>query len=617
MGNEFYMRYIMRILKRFSIILLAFIALAMISCNNPAVGGEPITIATASEPYSGLIVFAGSDDLAREVAVELRDTLADLDLYNGGPAYSAALVREDREIVVGNTDREASVQAMNKLNSMVSAAPNDFHWVFCYREGRLAIVANSELAYKFALEDFFEHYFDGKSLIVPGDMLDGQTVTLADYEALFTMPRGEGIDEASLVNLAPLPNLGTCYEAGQGSYTYVKRDMEISDFHNLRAELEARGFTYYTGNSIGSNVFSTYITKTQIVHLMFFYEEGEIRTSVDPRGEGMDGFSLAGLQNENTYTRKNESTMTFVEIENASWPGGMCMIFKLADGSFFVIDSGVGGRDNNGSSSGWVYATLARLADDPDNIRVSTWLVTHVHSDHAGGLVDLARGWYDTKDGRHNVMPKGAKDKIKIDRIIYNQPADMSKFGRGGWMKEIIEAFDVKNVVKAHPGQEFFIADLTLTVWGSQDLIIEDSDEITNHNEQSIVTKIDFNGKTMLSLADSEHRLNDKLVAVYGELLKSDIIQTAHHGYGNSGAGEVNKLCNPDIVLWPVATYEMEDAHVITQAINAVFIGKENYAPHGGNVEFDSTWTPGEPYSVLDDIPKCSCGCGEKSSWRD
>ncbi len=604
----------MKILKKLSVILLAIAALVMISCNNPAVGGEPVTIASTDQLFSGVIVFDGSDDVARAATVELGDLLDDLGLYSGAPAYSASLVRENNEIVVGNTDREASVQAMNKLNSMISASPDDFHWVFCYREGRLAIVANGELAYEFAIEDFFERYFDGNAITVTDGMLDSMTYTLADYEALFTMPLGDGIDEASLVNLAPLPNLGTAYEAGQGAYTYVKSDMEIADFHNLRAELEARGFTYYTGNNIGKNVFATYVTKTQIVHLMFFFDEREIRTSVDPRGEGMDGFSLAGLENENVYDVKNGSTMTFVEIENAAWPGGMCMIFKLADGSFFVIDSGVGGRDNNGSSSGWVYATLARLADDPDNIRVSTWLVTHVHSDHAGGLVDLARGWYDTKDGRHNVMPKGAKDKIKIDRIIYNQPADMSKFGRGGWMKEIIEAFEVKNVVKAHPGQQFFIADLTLTVWGSQDIIIEDSDEITNHNEQSIVTKIDFNGKTMLSLADSEHRLNDKLVAVYGELLKSDIIQTAHHGYGNSGAGEVNKLCNPDIVLWPVATYEMEDAHVKTQAINAIFVDKKNYAPHGGNVEFDSNWKLSEPYRVFDDIPECSCGCGRKTS---
>ena len=601
----------MRILKRLSAILLAFLAFVMIACNNSS-GGESITIASTDSPFSGVIVFDGSDDIAREGTVELSDALTDLGLYSGAPAYSAALVREDSEIVVGNTDRAASTEAMSKLNGMVSNAPDDFHWVFCYRDGRLAVVANNALAYKFAVEDLIERYFDGKSMIVTDGMLDSQTFTLAEYEALFTMPRGEGIDENLLVNVAPLPNLGTAYDAGQGSYTYVKSEMKIGDFHNRREELEARGFTYYTGSNIGKNVFSTYVTKTQIVHLMFFCEEGEIRTAVDQRGEGFDGFALAGLQSENVYERTGESTMTFVEIENAAWPGGMCMIYKLADGSFFVIDSGIGGRNNNGSSSGWIYATLAKLADDPDNIRVSTWFLTHIHSDHIGGLVDLARGWYDTKDGRHNVMPEGAKDKIKIDRIIYNQPAKVTSYGT--WMEEIIKGFDVKNVVKAHPGQEFFIADLTLTVWGSQDLIIEDSDKITNHNEQSVITKVDFNGKVMLALADSEHRSNNKLVATYGELLKSDIIQTAHHGYGNSGAGKVNELCNPDIVLWPVATYEMEDANVKSHAINAVFIGKLNYAPHGGNLEFDSNWIPREPYSVLDDIPECSCGCGRKSS---
>ena len=119
---------------------------------------------------------------------------------------------------------------------------------------------------------------------------------------------------------------------------------------------------------------------------MFFYETGEIRTAVDKRGEGDEGFALSGLSGDNVYSRTGESLMTLVEIENSDWPGGMCMIFKLADGSFFVVDSGVGGRDNDGSSSGWVYASLAKHADDPDNIVVSTWLITHIHSDHAGGL---------------------------------------------------------------------------------------------------------------------------------------------------------------------------------------------------------------------------------------
>ena len=599
----------MKKIKVLSAILLIFVALTLVAC-----GGKPVTIASTDNPFEGVIVFAAEDDIAREASVELRSTLFKFGVYRGWATYSDSSVSEEQEILFGGTDREASVRAMKKLNAMTASAPSDFHWVFCYRDGKLAVVANNALAYKFAMEDLVESYFDGNALTVTDGMMESSTFTLAEYEALFTAPRGEGIDEHSLAFSAVLPDLGEEHNAGQGSYVYIKSNMEIGDFHDLGAELQSRGFTYYTGNQIGKNVFATYVTKTQIVHLMFFFEEGEIRTAVDRRGKGMGGFSLAGLQNENVYEKKNESIMTFVEIENADWPGGMCMIYKLADGSFFVIDSGIGGRNNNGSSSGWVYATLAKLADDPDNIRVSTWFITHIHSDHLGGLVDLARGWYDTRNGRHNVMPEGASDKIKIDRIIYNQPAKVSNYG--GWMKEIIEAFEVKNVVKAHPGQQFFIADLTLTVWGSQDLVIEDSAKITNHNEQSIVTKIDFNGKTMLSLADSEHRLNDKLVAVYGELLKSDIIQTAHHGYGNSGAGEVNKLCNPDIVLWPVATYEMEDAHVKTHTINAVFIGKKNYAPHGGNIDFDASWKPSKPYSVLDLIPECSCGCGEKSSWR-
>ena len=39
----------MKILKKLSVILLAIAALVMISCGNSATG-EPITIATASEP---------------------------------------------------------------------------------------------------------------------------------------------------------------------------------------------------------------------------------------------------------------------------------------------------------------------------------------------------------------------------------------------------------------------------------------------------------------------------------------------------------------------------------------------------------------------------------------
>ena len=193
--------------------------------------------------------------------------------------------------------------------------------------------------------------------------------------------------------------LGTSYDAGQGCKTYVKTGASKTNFTSICTAIERAGATRYTGNTIGNNMFSTYATKTQIIHVMYFPNRNEIRTAVDVRGTGTNGFTLPGLAADNKYTNKTTSEMIVCDISNADWPGGMCIIFKLADGRFFIIDAGIGGkyadgREWIGSSSGWIYATLKKHADDPKNIKVAGWLITHVHSDHAGGLYDMALGYH-------------------------------------------------------------------------------------------------------------------------------------------------------------------------------------------------------------------------------
>ena len=49
----------MKILKKLSVIFLMIVALVMISCGNSTTG-NPVIMASVNEPYSGLIVFAGS-----------------------------------------------------------------------------------------------------------------------------------------------------------------------------------------------------------------------------------------------------------------------------------------------------------------------------------------------------------------------------------------------------------------------------------------------------------------------------------------------------------------------------------------------------------------------------
>ena len=442
----------------------------------------------------------------------------------------------------------------------------------------------------------------------------------------FQTSGNETFDATGLIKSATLPALGTKYDAGQGSSTYVKTGADKAAFDSLCKDIESKGLKKYTSNTIGNNLFATYVTQTQIVHVMFFPNRKEIRTAVDKRGEGMNGFALTGLSGENKYKKTRDSEMIVCDISNADWPGGMCIIFKLADGRFFIIDAGMGGKLSDGrewigSSSGWIYATLAKHADDPKNIQVAGWLITHVHSDHAGGLYDMALGYYGATNvsGKHTVMPKEVTKYIKIDTIIYNQPAT-TKFGRNGWMKTIIEKFNVKNVVKAHPGQVFYYADLKLTLYGSQDIMLEKSGSSGDLNDFSLVARAEFNGKSALFLGDSDTIPNPRLAEIYKQSLKSDLLQLAHHGYGDTGDADVNSYCDPSMVLWVVANRDQRSGQKIN--VNSSISSLKNvkhYKPGTGNLIFRNNWsTYAESAStIINLIPKCDgTYCGNKNCTR-
>ena len=442
----------------------------------------------------------------------------------------------------------------------------------------------------------------------------------------------ETFDETGLIKSATLPSLGTEYNAGQGSKTYIKGSADKAAFDTLCRDIETKGFRKYTSNSIGDNLFATYATQTQIVHVMFFPNLNQIRTAVDKRGEGMNGFALTGLSGDNKYTKKNDSEMIVCDISNADWPGGMCIIFKLADGRFFIIDAGIGGKMSDGrtyvgSSSGWIYATLAKHADDPKNIQVAAWLITHVHSDHAGGLYDMALGYHGKKGGsKHTVMPKEVKQYIKIDKIIYNAPDNFPDCNREGWMKTIIEGFNVKNVVKAHPGQVFYFADLTITIYGALDVMLENAKKSGDLNDFSLVARAEFNGKSILFLGDSDTIPNPVLAKIYKQTLKSDMLQLAHHGYGDTGDADVNSYCDPSMVLWVVANADLRKNYQINvNSSISKLSGVKNYKPGTGNLIFKADWSTytESRNTICSLIPNCDgsyCGyknCGTNTSFKN
>ena len=330
-------------------------------------------------------------------------------------------------------------------------------------------------------------------------------------------------------------------DLGQNSVMHIAKKTNAEEYDKYITSLYAAGFKYYTSNTIGNNEYFTFSTDSQIVTAMYLDASKETRVIVDNRAN----YALPGLERDNDYAEVTDPSFTVTGIGATGWPGGMGYVYKLVDGTFFIIDGGVDASNSNSTTSAmWLFATLQELADDPDNIVISGWLITHIHVDHLGAFVDMA------KDSKYT-------DKITVKKVIYNQPNDreMSRAGisdRAPWMQRALNVWKPESIIKAHPGQVYYFCDLKVTVLGSQDILMPDTN--SSHNNLSVVTMVEYNGFRALYLGDAEGLMNAALEKHYGDNLECEILQLAHHGYNGTGAGPVYEIADPIIVLWPVNT---------------------------------------------------------------
>lgn len=487
-----------------------------------------------------IIVYADGAYQARFVRAELADAFAKT-FYNEirtlaknktkvNPPLSTDFVAKGAElddgpaILIGETDYPESIAVYKTLkDNQAKAVISGNKYVIAYSNESAATLILEEVT------KLFSKKATSTSIVI--DSTWEKTVTV------------KGFDESSVKQSATFPSPSgfswatSGRDVGQGSKMYIANNATLANFTNFCNSLKTAGYTAYaTNDTLHTNRFATYVTKEQIVSVMFFEPKKVMKVVIDPRST----FGLPGTKADNVYAKPTKAT-EFVQLGlkqiSGAGENGMGYLVKLSNGKFVVVDGGFAyDSGGGGNSAKFILDTMKKMQGNSNKPVIAAYIVTHIHTDHAGGFMGFANNY---------------ANQVTIEKFIYNQPSDAqmnavsNMGGRKSWLPDAINklksAGSLKSVIKAHPGMQIYLAELTITIMGTID-VIEDSNhtKMKNGNDSSVVSMFEINGGKVLLSGDCEPQEGEIIRDIYGGIgnknspLKADFIQVAHHGYGNT-----------------------------------------------------------------------------------
>ena len=210
---------------------------------------------------------------------------------------------------------------------------------------------------------------------------------------------------------------------------------------------------------------------------------------------------------------------------------GMGYVIRTRENHLVVID---GGNPEDGEKF------LQLLCDLSDGMpQVTHWFITHPHSDHYGALMTIC-------------CDPVLLARLKIGEIVFSVPerdfVDVRNHVYAPMVDELNEILWRTNAVHTVPssGDVFEVDGMRIeivTTW-------RDLEEVIDPNDTSTALMVDAYGTRILILGDSYDAAAANAVRNFGDRLKCDICQIAHHGL-RGGSIELYERADPAIWLLP------------------------------------------------------------------
>ncbi len=297
---------------------------------------------------------------------------------------------------------------------------------------------------------------------------------------------------------------------GVSTYKTTLINVDVESVYNAFTE---KGYTTINAPTIKGQINATKVLAAGNKLVTLYVKNNKVRVTWD-----ICDTTTYSLMFPNEKTNTGFVTMAQIGVDRGSSTDnpaiGMCYVYKLSDGSAVIIDGGLS------SNADEIYNTLKKLeiAKNSDGkYRISTWIITHGHSDHYGALETFAKDYKNYSD---------------VAFIMHSLPMvdnayALNNFDVKGFSDGISSHYPNSIYVVPHAGLRYFIGNITIDMLYTPDML----DVFSNYNDTSLLFSVKCGGKKVLHFGDATEKVATETWFAYErQAFTADVLQITHHG---------------------------------------------------------------------------------------